>query len=67
MAKAILIHYNGDEAQFSHKKIDRSKLYGSRKRIPLGAECIDIREDMWTMEKGGYVVVHELIEESTEE
>ena len=27
MAKAILINYQGEEAQFSHKKIDRSKLY----------------------------------------
>ena len=27
MAKEILINYQGEEAQFSHKKIDRSKLY----------------------------------------
>ena len=43
MAKAILINYQGEEAQFSHKKIDRSKLYGSRKRIPLdplGENCL---------------------------
>ena len=43
MAKAILIKYKGEEAQFSHKKIDRSKLYGSRKRIPLdplGENCL---------------------------
>jgi hypothetical protein len=43
MAKLILINYQGEEAQFSHKKIDRSKLYGSRKRIPLdpsGENCL---------------------------
>ena len=43
MAKAILINYQGEEAQFSHKKVDRSKLYGSRKRIPLdpsGENCL---------------------------
>ena len=42
MAKLILINYQGEEAQFSHKKVDRSKLYGSRKRIPLdpaGENC----------------------------
>ena len=43
MAKLILINYQGEEAQFSHKKVDRSKLYGSRKRIPLdpsGENCL---------------------------
>jgi len=42
MAKSILINYNGDEAEFKHVKIDRSKLYGSRKRIsldPTGENC----------------------------
>ena len=43
MAKLIQIKFNGEEAQFSHKKVDRSKLYGSRKRIPLdplGENCL---------------------------
>ena len=43
MAKLILINYLGEEAKFSHKKVDRSKLYGSRKRIPLdplGENCL---------------------------
>ena len=43
MAKLIHIIYKGEEAKLSHKKIDRSKLYGSRKRIPLdplGENCI---------------------------
>jgi len=43
MAKLILINYQGEEAQFSHKKVDRSKLYGSRKRIsldPSGENCL---------------------------
>ena len=42
MAKLILINYQGEEAQFSHKKVDRSNLYGSRKRIPFdpaGENC----------------------------
>ena len=37
------INFKGEEAQFSHKKIDRSKLYGSRKRVPLdplGENCL---------------------------
>jgi len=43
VAKLILINYLGEEAKFSHKKVDRSKLYGSRKRIPLdplGENCL---------------------------
>ena len=37
------INFKGEEAQFSHKKINRSKLYGSRKRVPLdplGENCL---------------------------
>ena len=43
MAKLLHINFKGEEAQFSHKKIDRSKLYGSRKRVPLdplGENCL---------------------------
>ena len=43
MAKSIVINYQGEEAKFSHKKINRTKLYGSRKRIPLdreGEKCL---------------------------
>lgn len=43
MAKSIVINYQGEEAKFSHKKINRAKLYGSRKRIPLdreGEKCL---------------------------
>ncbi len=43
MAKLLHINFKGAEAQFSHKKIDRSKLYGSRKRVPLdplGENCL---------------------------
>jgi hypothetical protein len=39
----VHINFKGEEAQFSHKKIDRSKLYGSRKRVPLdplGENCL---------------------------
>ncbi|MBN2498816.1 MAG: hypothetical protein JXR96_29765 [Deltaproteobacteria bacterium] len=42
MARPIVIAYDGQQAQFDHRKIDRSKLYGQRKRIPLdpeGAPC----------------------------
>ena len=54
MAKAILISYQGEEAQFSNKKVDRSKLYGSRKRIPLdptGENCqrCELSDDGSTM------------------
>lgn len=43
MAKLLHINFKGEEARFSHKKIDRSKLYGSRKRVPLdplGENCL---------------------------
>ena len=43
MAKSIVINCQGEEAKFSHKKINRAKLYGSRKRIPLdreGEKCL---------------------------
>ena len=58
MAKEILINYQGEEAQFSHKKIDRSKLYGSRKRIPLdptGENCqrCELSDDGSTLIKSG--------------
>tara|TARA_B100001142_G_scaffold63207_1_gene62461 strand:- start:546 stop:1148 length:603 start_codon:yes stop_codon:yes gene_type:complete len=42
MAKAIMIEYKGKSASFQHSKVDRSKLYGSRKRIsldPSGDAC----------------------------
>jgi hypothetical protein len=38
MAKPIVLRYKGQEASFDHKKIDRSKLYGRKKRIPLDPE-----------------------------
>jgi len=58
MAKLIHIIYKGEEAQFGHKKIDRSKLYGSRKRIPLdqlGENCLRcaLSDDGLTIIKSG--------------
>jgi hypothetical protein len=35
MAKQIIVDYLGDQARFEHKKVDRSKLYGKRRRMPL--------------------------------
>ncbi|MDA9872315.1 hypothetical protein N9D42_02605 [Candidatus Thioglobus sp.] len=42
MAKLIMIEYEGKSASFQHSKVDRSKLYGSRKRLsldPSGESC----------------------------
>ena len=42
MAKPIIINYDGESASFQHSKVDRSKLYGSRKRLsldPSGETC----------------------------
>ena len=54
MAKPIVINYQGEEAKFSHKKVDRSKLYGSKKRIQLdstGEKCLrcELTEDGSTL------------------
>jgi hypothetical protein len=37
MAKPIVISFNGAESNFDHAKVDRTKLYGARKRVPLDA------------------------------
>jgi hypothetical protein len=42
IAKPIVLTYKGEESSFDHTKIDRSKLYGKKRRIPLdqdGNEC----------------------------
>ncbi len=38
MASSIVLTYQGQQAQFAHKKLDRSKLYGKRKRIALDSD-----------------------------
>ncbi len=38
MASPIVLTHNGETARFQHKKLDRSKLYGKRRRLPLDAE-----------------------------
>ncbi len=43
MAKPIVISVDGIESGFDHTKLDRARLYGARKRIPLdqgGAPCV---------------------------
>ncbi len=43
MAKPIIVSVNGVESSFDHAKIERSRLYGSRGRLPLdqdGATCV---------------------------
>jgi len=42
MAKPISLSFSGKESHFDHVKLDRSKLYGKRKRVaydPEGKEC----------------------------
>jgi hypothetical protein len=38
MAKPIIVTLDGAESSFDHGKVERSKLYGARKRIPLDME-----------------------------
>jgi hypothetical protein len=38
MAKPIVVSYQGAEAKFDHRRVDRAKLYGRRRRIPLDPE-----------------------------
>jgi hypothetical protein len=38
MASPIILNFNGKKASFDHKKLDRSKLYGKRLRIPLDSQ-----------------------------
>jgi len=35
MAKAIVVAFNGEESSFAFAKLDRSRLYGARRRVPL--------------------------------
>ena len=35
MAKPIIVSFGGAESSFDHAKVDRAKLYGARKRVPL--------------------------------
>ncbi len=42
MAKAIIVTHNGEESRFDFAKLERAKLYGSRRRVALdatGAPC----------------------------
>ena len=42
IAKPIVLTYKGQESSFDHAKIDRFKLYGKKRRLPLdqnGNEC----------------------------
>lgn len=42
MARSIVVDYQGEPSSFAFKKIDRSKLYGIRRRValdPSGAAC----------------------------
>jgi hypothetical protein len=35
MAKPIVVSWSGTESSFDHTKVDRKRLYGERRRIPL--------------------------------
>lgn len=43
MAKPIIVVLDGNESSFDHAKLERTKLYGSRRRVPLdqdGQGCV---------------------------
>jgi hypothetical protein len=37
MAKPIIVSLNGVESSFDHSKVERKRLYGERRRVPLDA------------------------------
>jgi len=37
MAKPIIVSLNGTESSFDHTKVERKRLYGERRRVPLDA------------------------------
>ena len=37
MAKPIVVRFEGAESRFDFAKLERKKLYGSRRRMPLDA------------------------------
>ncbi|MEO1085887.1 MAG: hypothetical protein AAFY88_16740 [Acidobacteriota bacterium] len=42
MARSIVVDYQGESSSFAFRKVDRGKLYGTRKRValdPSGAAC----------------------------
>lgn len=58
MAKPIVVSYKNKESTFDHKKIDRAKLYGKKKRVALDSEdevCIraSLVEDGSTLIRSG--------------
>ena len=38
MAKPIIVSLNGTESAFDHAKVERKRLYGERRRVPLDAD-----------------------------
>ena len=43
MAKPIIVTFEGNESSFDHAKVERAKLYGSRRRVPIdvdGQPCL---------------------------
>jgi hypothetical protein len=38
MAKPVILNFNGEPASFTPTKVDRTKIYGARKRIAIDAE-----------------------------
>ena len=38
MAKPVILNFNGESASFTPTKVDRTKIYGARKRIAIDAE-----------------------------
>jgi len=42
MAKPVILNFDGESASFTPTKVDRTKIYGARKRIAIdaaGATC----------------------------
>jgi len=37
MVKPIVVSLNGVESSFDHAKVERKRLYGERRRVPLDA------------------------------
>jgi hypothetical protein len=58
MARAIVVQWKGAESQFGFSKLSRSKLYGSKRRIPVDAngdkcEAASLNVDTGTLLRSG--------------
>jgi hypothetical protein len=55
MAKPIIVMLGGVESSFDHSKLDRARLYGTRRRVPLDAQGLPCVKAALTVD-GAYLM-----------